>query len=121
MASSSERSAPSWVDLSADLGDVAPQQGFGGLACAGAGVADGEQLADLGQPQPEPLGAADEQQPVQVGLTPPAVVAVGAPRGRQQALPFVVLDRVGAHGGPGGELPDRQRLGDLACFSLRPR
>lgn len=47
-------------DLGADLGDVAPQQGFGGLARTGPGVADGEQLADLGQPRPEPLRAADE-------------------------------------------------------------
>ena len=75
----SQRGEP--LDLGADLGDVAAQQGFGGLAGAGAGVADGEQLADLGQPQPEPLGAADEQQPVQVGGPVPAVVAVGAPRG----------------------------------------
>ena len=48
------------------------------------------------------------------GRTVPAVFALGAPRGRQQAFPLVVPDRVGAHGGPGCELPDRQRLGDLA-------
>ena len=77
------------LDLGADLGDVAAQQGFGGLAGAGAGVADGEQLADLGQPQPEAaLGAADEQQPVQVGRKPvPAVVAAGAPREQAAGLP----------------------------------
>jgi hypothetical protein len=40
--------------------------------------------------------------------------AVGALRGRQQAFPLVVPDRVGSHCGPGSELPDRQRLDALA-------
>ena len=113
MPSSSARSAASRSISVLDLGDVAPQQAFGGLARARSGVADGEQLADLGQPQPEPLRAADEQQPVHVGLPVPAMLAFGPLRDRQQAFPLVVPDRVGPHSGPGSQLPDCQLAGDL--------
>jgi len=75
------------LDLGANHGDVAPQQDFDGLARAGAGVADGEQIADPGQPQPEPLGVADEQQPVQGGRPVPAAVTVGAPRAGSRPFP----------------------------------
>jgi hypothetical protein len=84
-----------------------------GFAWARSGVADGEQPADLGQPQPEPLRAADEQQPVHVGRPVPAVLSSGPVRDRQQPFAFVVPDRVGPHSGPGSQLPDGQLAGDL--------
>jgi len=45
------------LDFGVNLGDVAPQQRFSGLARACPVSRDGEQLAYLGQPQAEPLGA----------------------------------------------------------------
>jgi hypothetical protein len=65
--------AAALFDLLADLGDVAAQKVLGGFARARCGVTDGEQLADLRQPQPEPLRAPDEQQPVHVGRPVPAM------------------------------------------------
>jgi hypothetical protein len=59
---------------------VTAQQAFGGLARARSGVADVEQLADLGQAQPEPLRAAEEQQPVHVARPIPAMLAFGPQR-----------------------------------------
>jgi len=41
------------------------------------------QLADLGEPQPEPLRAADEQQAVHVGWPVPAVLSPGPLRDRR--------------------------------------
>lgn len=97
--------------LPVDLDDVPAQEHLRGLARAHARVADREQVADLGQAQPEPLRAPDEQQPVQVGGPVAAVIAVGAARPREQTGAFVVPDRIRPHPGAGGDLPDGQRTG----------
>ena len=52
------------ADFLLDLADVAAQQACGGFTRAHPGVADGEQVTDFRQPQPEPLRAPDEQQAV---------------------------------------------------------
>jgi hypothetical protein len=49
--------------LGLDLGQAFPKQGFGVAAGALAAVGDLEQLADLPQAQPGPLGALDQPQP----------------------------------------------------------
>jgi hypothetical protein len=101
------------LDFLPDLNDTPPQQACSGLARAHAGIADGEQLADLRQPQPEPLRAADEQQPVHISPPVPAMFAFSPLRDRQQAFPFVVPDRVGSHSDARSQLPDRQRSDNL--------
>src|SRR6266508_2596327 len=83
------------VDLGVDVGDVAGQQGSGGFAWAGAGVSDGQQVADLVEAESEALAALDEAQPVDGGFGPAAVVAAGAGGLWQQADAFVVADGVG--------------------------
>src|SRR5580693_10604626 len=89
------------------------QQIRGGLTRASARIADGKQIADLGQAQPQPLRAADEQQTVYIGPSVAAMLTFGPLRDRQQAFALVVPDRVGSHPGPGRQLPDRQLSGDL--------
>ena len=99
--------------LLVDLADMLAEQRLRRAARAGPGIPDREQLADLGEAQPEPLRAPDEQQPVQVGGAVPAVIPVGPVRLRQQAGPLVVADRVRAHPGASGQLPNGQRPGGL--------
>ena len=54
-----ERGEPG--DLPVDLADVLAQQRLGPTVRAVTGLTDQQQLADLRQPQPEPLGAPDER------------------------------------------------------------
>jgi hypothetical protein len=54
--------------LGLDLAQALAQQGLGVPAGALAPVGDLEQLADLPQPQPSPLGALDQPQPADRGL-----------------------------------------------------
>ena len=58
------------------------QQARGGLTRADAGIAYGEQVPVLCQPQPQPLRAADEQQPVHVSPPVPAMLTFGPLRDR---------------------------------------
>jgi hypothetical protein len=90
-------------DFGVEVGDVPGEQGSGGFAGAGAGVPDGEQVADFGEAEAEALAALDEPQPVDGGLRPAAVVAAGARGGGQQADAFVVADGVGADLDPVGQ------------------
>lgn len=73
--------------LPVDLGDVTAQQPLGRLARALPGVAHLQQRLDLGPPQPEPLRALDEQQPIDRGLVIGPVVRCGARSGPAAAPP----------------------------------
>src|SRR5215831_16667762 len=99
--------------LLVDLADVLAEQLLRGATRARSGVPDREQVSDLGEAQPEPLCAPDEQQPVQVGGAVPAVIPLGPVRRRQQADPLVIADRVRAYPGASRKLPDGQRPGGL--------
>ena len=79
MASSSARSAASRF-ISLSISATWRHSIRAGPARAYSGVADGEQLANLRQPKPEPPRAADEQQPVYIGLPVPAVLTFGPVR-----------------------------------------
>jgi hypothetical protein len=72
-------------DLSVDLGHSLAQQPLAVPAGAQALVADGQQLADLAQPEAEPLGALDEPQPLDRVLLVLAVAGSGPLRLGQQA------------------------------------
>ena len=70
------------LDLDVYLGQLLGQEVRGGFAGAGAGVADGQQVADVLEPQAQSLGAADEVQPVGRLGAVGAVSGGGAGRGR---------------------------------------
>jgi hypothetical protein len=84
------------VQFGPDLGEALPQEGLGVAAGAQALVGDLEQLADLPQPQPGPLGPFDQPQASDRVLVVQAVAGRGPGRWREQADPFVVADGVGA-------------------------
>ncbi len=110
-------------DLSVDTGDMPAQHRLRRAAGAHTGAADRQQVTDLGQPQAEPLRAADEQQPVQRIRAVAAMVSAGAGRGGQQPGPLLVAHRVDSHPGAGSHLPDRQAIHETSschAATLRP-
>jgi hypothetical protein len=83
-------------DLGVDLAHPVAEQRLGVAAGAQALVGDLEQLADLPQPQPGPLGPFDQPQAGDRVLVVQTVAGRGPGRWREQADPFVVADGVGA-------------------------
>jgi Flp pilus assembly protein TadG len=107
-------------DLFVDLRKVLPKQGGRWFARAFPGLAKGEQLPDIGQPQPQPLGALDEPKPVDSGVVVAAMVAGGARRSGQQPDALVVAHGVRAYPDTLGDLFDRQHvLGDFGAHTAR--
>jgi len=82
------------------------QQLAGGPARARSGVADGEQVADLAQPQAQALATLDELQAVDRVVVVGAVAGRRAVRSGQQSGPLVVAD------GVGGDARDRGQFGN---------
>ena len=104
---------PEARQLGPDLGEPLAEQGLGVAAGALALVGDLEQLADLAQPQPGPLGALDQAQPADRRLVVEPVAGRRAGRLGQEPDAFVVADGVGAEPGLAGE------GGDGECHERR--
>ena len=90
-------------------------------AGAQALVGDLEQLADLPQPQPGPLGPFDQPQAGDRVLVVQAVAGRGPGRWREQADPFVVADGVGAEAGLVGEGGDGEGQAPRVNLGVRSK
>jgi hypothetical protein len=76
-----------------------------------SGPAQLDQLADVGQAQPETLRTLNKAHQVNRGVVVAPVLASGPRRGREQPNPFVVADGVGLDADPASEAGHGVRLG----------
>jgi hypothetical protein len=94
---------PEALQLGPDLGEAVVEEGLGVAARALALVGDLEELADLAQSQPGPLGALDQAQAGDGGLVVQPIAGRRAGRLGQKPDAFVVADGIGAEPDPAGE------------------